>query len=328
MDAITNALMGLFKWINDTITSNFGLTIVLFTLLLRLVCLPLDIRARKGQRDFQRKTAMIQPEMDKLNKAYKNDPQQLQRKVMELRKSVGLGLMPKGCFSQLLVYPLLIAFFAVFRSMAAQQTEALAGLINTYGADSAEVTKWFAENSFLWIHNLWMPDNLAWLNYVPVLRAIPLIGGLFNNIVADIVPIDIIGTNTKYLSGMFSDAAKVESFQAAFTALKALPQYAGANGLFVLPVLAGAVQFFSLRINQKLNPTPTPNSDDPQAASGQKMSKFMNIFFPILFVYFCLTSSSALAIYWITSSLIMLATNVIINKVLDAIEKKKAAQAA
>lgn len=96
MDAITNVLMEFFQWINNTITGNFGLTIVLFTLLLRLVCLPLDIRARKGQRDFSRKTAQIQPELDKLNKAYKNDPQQLQRKILELRKSVGLGMMPKG----------------------------------------------------------------------------------------------------------------------------------------------------------------------------------------------------------------------------------------
>jgi membrane protein insertase Oxa1/YidC/SpoIIIJ len=49
----------------------------------------------------------------------------------------------------------------------------------------------------------------------------------------------------------------------------------------------------------------------------------MKIFFPILFVYFCLVSSTALAIYWTTSSLCMILVNFIINKVLDARDKKK-----
>lgn len=318
MDAITNVLMEFFQWINNTITGNFGLTIVLFTLLLRLVCLPLDIRARKGQRDFSRKTAQIQPELDKLNKAYKNDPQQLQRKILELRKSVGLGMMPKGCFSQFLVYPLLIAFFAVFRSMAAQQTQQLASIINEFGVESQQVATWFSENSFLWIKNIWMPDNLVSLNNVPVLRAIPLISGIFTNIVSDIVPAG------NYLKGMFSDPATLETVQNALGQLT----LSGGNGLFILPILSGAVQYFSLYINQKMNPPAPVNPDDPQAASGQKMTKWMNIIFPALFVYFCLTSSSALAIYWITSSLIMLGANFTINKVLDAVEAKKAAKEA
>jgi len=52
-----------------------------------------------------------------------------------------------------------------------------------------------------------MPDNLVSLNNVPVLRAIPLISGIFTNIVSDIVP---AGT---YLKGMFSDPATLETVQ-------------------------------------------------------------------------------------------------------------------
>ena len=51
----------------------------------------------------------------------------------------------------------------------------------------------------------------------------------------------------------------------------------------------------------------------------------MKIIFPLMFVYFCLISSSALAIYWITSSLCMILLNLVINKVLDARDRKKEA---
>ena len=122
---MTQWLINLFTWMNDFITGNFGLTIVLFTLLLRLICLPLDIYSRKGQRDYTRKMKLIQPEMDRITKAYKNNQEMLSRKTMELRRQHGIGLMPKGCFAPLIAYPLLIAFFAVFNSMAQAQNQLL-----------------------------------------------------------------------------------------------------------------------------------------------------------------------------------------------------------
>ena len=51
MQAITDVLLGFFTWINDHITGNFALTIILFTVLFRLVCLPLDFYSRKGFRN-------------------------------------------------------------------------------------------------------------------------------------------------------------------------------------------------------------------------------------------------------------------------------------
>ena len=141
MQAITDVLLGFFTWINETITGNFALTIILFTVLFRLVCLPLDFYSRKGQRDFAIKTRALQPEIDAITKAYQNDPQKQQQNIMELRRKNGLGMMPKGCLSQLLVYPLLIAFFAVFRNMAALQIKELSNFVTQYGVNSPQVSQ-------------------------------------------------------------------------------------------------------------------------------------------------------------------------------------------
>lgn len=308
---MTKVLLDFFQWINNTITGNFGLTIVLFTILLRILSLPFDYRARKGQRDFAKKNAMIQPELERLQKAYKDKPDVLQRKMMELRRSVGLGLMPKGCFSQLLVYPLFIAFFTVFRNMAAIQ---IANLANSANPDA-----WMSENAFLWVKNIWMPDNAVTLSNIPVLKD-SLLGGLFRGIHADIIPTgEYLATILQSLPESFG--GNKEAITASINNLA--QQYTGNNGLFILPILAGVVQFLSFKVSQKLSPT--TSADPSQPAQGQGFMKFMNIFFPILFVYFCLTSSSALSIYWITSSLVMLLTNFLINMYLVSKEKKEEA---
>lgn len=316
---MTEILLQFFNWINNVITGNFGLTIILFTFLFRLVCLPLDFYSRKGQRDFMIKTRAIQPEVDLITKAYKNDPQRQQQKIMELRKKNGMGMMPKGCLSQLLVYPLLIAFFAVFRHMAALQIQELSEFVTKFGADSPEVATWFSENSFLWIKNIWMPDNLFTTADIPVVRVIPFI-----NFSSAIVPqgtyLESVMSVINITSG--SDAFNVIS--ANMDALAATKFNAGHNGWMILPLLSGGLQLLSMKIMTKLNPQPEVDPSNPQAASGNKMTKIMNIIFPILFVFICFTSSSALAIYWVTSSIIMIVFNIAIAKFLDWRDNKKA----
>ena len=315
---MTEFLLNIFKWINDVVTNNFGLTIILFTVLFRIICLPVDFYSRKGQRDYAIKMNAMKGEMDLIMKAYKNDPQRQQQEMMALRKKHGVGMMPKGCFSQLLVYPLLIAFFAVFRNMAAMQIQQLSDLVTQYGAESAEVTAWFSENSFLWIKNIWMPDNLVNTTEMFLVRLIPLINGIS----CDVVPVGNQLAQT--MAAIGTDNATLEVISANMNAVKDTALAAGANGLFILPVLSGVLQYFSMKITNKLNPqNAAMEMANPGAASGNKMTKFMTVFFPILFGWICLTSSSALAIYWITSSVVMTAFNVAIAKFLDYMDKKK-----
>ena len=340
---MTEWLINLFTWMNDAITGNFGLTIVLFTLLLRLICLPLDIYSRKGQRDYTRKMKLIQPEMDRITKAYKNNQEMLSRKTMELRRQHGIGLMPKGCFAPFIAYPLLIAFFAVFNSMAQAQNQLLMDNIKTalsgvrigdlnaagYLAASASsgitnflpaaeqvlssgsqavstvTTDWLSTNSFLWVKNIWQPDAAVSLSVIN--RYVAIIGSLFSGMSSDIINPAVFAGDSAWMWGLLPESVRT-----------------GFNGLFILPILTGAVQFLSFKFNQKMNPVA---ADPANPNAGQGANKFMGIFFPILFTYFGLSSSSAIAIYWVTSSLIMMLANYVINKVLDTLDRRKEAKA-
>ncbi len=329
MSYISEFFGWIFDWING-FTNNYGLSIILFTILFRLVLSPFDIRSRIGQREYTAKMAKIQPEIDMINKAYKNNPEKAQQRMMEVRKREGIGMMPKGCGMMLLTYPILLAFFAVFRNLAAEKLCELSQL-----ASDADIAQWFDTNSFLWIKNIWQPD--VYLNFgqtwgLRTLWIIKNIDGYIlpqaNGIAAVLQSAFKSGMLDVFNPGGLDFAAFTEQVATGLDAARSFASsnfatgasWIGGNGFYIFPILAGVVQIWSLKATNVQQPAPT----DAQAAQAASTGKFMKIFFPIMFVYFCLVSSTALAIYWVTSSLCMLVLNFVINKVLDARDKKKA----
>ncbi|WP_413228437.1 membrane protein insertase YidC [Clostridium sp. CS001] len=94
---------------------SFGLTIILFTILIKLVLLPLSIKQTKSTA----KMGAIQPEMKKVQEKYKSDPQKAQQEVMKLYKENGVNPMG-GCLPLLIQMPILFALYAVFQNLDMQ----------------------------------------------------------------------------------------------------------------------------------------------------------------------------------------------------------------
>ncbi len=326
MTYISELLGSVFEWING-FTHNYGLSIILFTIMFRLVLLPFDIRSRVGQREYTRKLKKIQPELDMINKAYKNNPEKASQQAMEIRKREGIGMMPKGCGTMLITYPILIAFFAVFRNIAAEKTVELSTL-----TDAAAISEWFDTNSFLWVKNIWQPDVYFNFGETWGLRTFWIIKDINGPIVPSTLDSLKAMLQSAYKDGLLFELGKgyyhfndLETFATGVLAglqrVKEIGGVAGyGNGYYIMPILAGVVQILSLKASGQQQ---QPQGTDLQAQQAASTGKFMQIFFPLMFVYFCLVSSTALAIYWVTSSLCMLLANFIINKVLDVREKKK-----
>ena len=112
MGAITNALRAVLDWIYS-IVANYGWSIVIFTVLIKVVLMPLDIKNRKGMR----KMAQIQPELNKLQKKYANDKQKLQQKQQELMRKERYSPL-SGCLPMLVQMPILFAMFGAMRALA------------------------------------------------------------------------------------------------------------------------------------------------------------------------------------------------------------------
>ena len=104
------SILGFFYDLLDGLLSEgvaLGLAIVLLTIVVNLLVFPLTLKQTRATRAFTE----IQPEIKRIQKEYKDDPPEMQKKLMELQKSA--GATPGGCLLPLLVQ--MPIWFALFR---------------------------------------------------------------------------------------------------------------------------------------------------------------------------------------------------------------------
>lgn len=94
-----------------SLVGNFGVAIILATVIIKLILLPLTLKQDKSMKQMK----LIQPELEKLKEKYKNDPQTLNVKTMELYKEHKVN-PAGGCLPLLIQLPILWALFGVLRS--------------------------------------------------------------------------------------------------------------------------------------------------------------------------------------------------------------------
>ena len=125
-------LMFLNKYIG-----NFGISIILLTILIKLLLHPLNKKSMESAKKMQ----LIQPKIQEVNKQYAKDPQLKQKALMELYKKEGINPLG-GSLPLLLQMPF---FFALFQTLPV-----IVDLKNV---------------SFLWIKDLSSPDTIIWGNF-------------------------------------------------------------------------------------------------------------------------------------------------------------------
>ena len=318
----------MFGWINDGLyavlnwiqswAGYWGLAIIIFTILVRLCLTPLDIKSRASMR----KTQKLQPQLQALQKKYANDKEKLNAKTAELYKKAHVNPL-SSCLPLLLTWPILIAVFGAMRTVANKQLLEQVGQILNGQQPVME--------QFLWIKNLWMPDNLFYtaLPDESTLRVISTAEwqNWFSGLQGS-MPALLEGLNLTAES--FESANLGATVQAIVEAMKNVDFYAegiqsipGAvipmvnwfvpvlyNGYLLLPILSAASQVVMTKIMG--NGTPQP------AAEGQpNTGKFMQWFFPLFSMWICLGYSSAFALYWVAGNLVSMGQTFVINKYLD-----------
>lgn len=85
---------------------NYGLSILVVTLLIRILLLPLTLKQTKSSQAMQ----LLQPEMNKIREKYKDNQQKLQEETMKMFQKHNVNPMA-GCFPTLIQMPILIAFY-------------------------------------------------------------------------------------------------------------------------------------------------------------------------------------------------------------------------
>lgn len=316
-------LKGILDGIN-TVIGNYGWSIVVFTLLLRIVLFPFDYKSRVSMR----KTTKLQPQLAALQKKYANDKEKLNRKMSELYKKEKINPL-SSCLPMLLTLPILYAMWTALRIIANEQM--VSQVFTILQGQTPTMEGW------LWVKNLWMPDSpfaAAW----PDLNSLQLIPtdiwqNVYNALIAQGVtlPAEITYDFAGNLQG---------TIQAIYAYMEKMPEYVTAtsnvpgwsfnllltqvdlktmyNGFFILPILAAVTQYL-MTVLQPTQPTGTEN----QQAAGT--GNFMKWFFPLFSLFVCSSYNAVFSLYWVMGNIIAAVQNVGINWYLDNKEKREAA---
>nr|WP_122012591.1 YidC/Oxa1 family membrane protein insertase [Maliibacterium massiliense] len=283
---LSNLVTPALEWLNSFI-GNYGVSIILATIMMRLLLLPLDIKQRKSSI----KMRQLQPEINEINKRYANDPNRRAQMTQDLYKRNKVGML-SGCLPLLIQLPIIAAFFTAMRVVADNHVRLMYELVQSGQMEQlAEVMR---SSHFLWIGNVWQPDAAFNLN----------LGMLFGQGTLQAVPVIPDAAAVAHLN-----LANYEQVMAGVMA-----QYnTQTNGLFILAILAGVVNY----LQNKLLPVA------PVAEGAPNTGKTMGIVMTIFSVFMCVIYNAAFGIYWLTTSLMAMGLQALLNWVYDPERKAR-----
>ena len=309
---LANILYGI-----NSIIGSYGWSMILFTLLVKLIILPLDYKSRKGMRGMTR----LQPEMAKLQKKYANDKEKLNQKTAELYRREGVSPM-SGCLPMIVSMVVLWFMWSAMRLVA--NTELVKQCVDLLVNGSTQY------EGFLWIRNIWMPDS-PFTPVIPDQNSLMMIQANEWSAVFDTLNADQLAALA--LHGI----TDVNAFNAetVFAALQTLPAYAEQSQLwsfmpsvnlilaqlniyawFVLPILSAVTQI----LMTKSQPQSAPADPNSSQAGTQN---FMKYFFPLFSLWICSSYNALFSLYWVISNVFSWVQSLILNKVFENMEKKE-----
>ena len=303
----------LLRWILDAIYSlvgNYGWSVLIFTLLIRLILMPLDVKSKRSMKRMQ----AVQPRIDELNKKYANDKDKLNRKMQELYQKEKISPL-SGCLPMLIQLPILFAMFAVMREIANEETVAM--ILSIKENLEAGIADFKPQlQGLLWIKNVFQPDSFMSTVVPAAGDALVGISSASGQMTTEMIDAAKAFLQTD-LYRTWADAygnAVVYSAPLLMWTIN-IPQVF--NGLFLLPIMSAVSQFFA---NQFMN------ASQPQTTEQQKQNSnnaVMKWFFPIFSLWICATSNAAFALYWVFINFFQIIQQYVIGKIIDRSDEKK-----
>ena len=126
---IINPMLNTLLWIYSVL-GNFGIAILLFTILVRLITHPLTVQQLKGTQKMQE--FQKSKEWQALQKKYKDDKQKLQQEQMNLYKQMGINPL-SSCLPTLIQFPIIIGLYqSIIRALAVTPMQMVGLFKNIY----------------------------------------------------------------------------------------------------------------------------------------------------------------------------------------------------
>ncbi len=295
----------LFVGINAIGLGNIAIAIILFTLLVKLLMLPLTAKQSK----MMKLNSIIGPEVRAIQNKYKDKKgdQNAMLKMQEETKAVyakyGTSQMG-GCVQMLIQFPILLALYRVFQRIPMYVTSLKALFINILGDGGNGIMSAADYSDFM--SNTFNTGTLAKVDWSNVNDAVVAMNSFTTeqwNLLKEHF--------TSYASVIADNQAKITEMNTFLGINVSQVPTLALNIAILIPILSGVTQYISVRVSQgKSN---QDDSDNPAAAS----MKMMNIFMPIMSAFIAFSVPAGLGLYWIATAVIQTIIQICINRYYD-----------
>ena len=273
------------------LTSSYGMAIILFTLVVKLILLPFQMKSKRSMIRMNR----LSGKMQEIQKKYANNQAKMNEEIQKLYEEEGVSPM-SGCLWSFLPLPILLALYSIMRQpithfmlLSESVVQDLVAKVTTAGVDMSSIVQ--------------MKDGAA----------------VVSNGVTQLQPygqINLVKAITEYAPDAASGIDGWINLDYNFLGLdlSATPSTAFSNfsltwpiiGLILIPILAGGFQLLMTRITMKQQPQ--------QEGPGAGSTKMMMYMMPLMSVYIAFIMPAALGIYWIAQSVFSAVQEFVLGK--------------
>lgn len=276
------------------LTNSYGVALILFTLVIKLIMLPFQMKSKKSMMRMSR----VSGQMQELQKRYAKNQAKLQEEMQKLYEEEGVNPM-SGCLWSLIPFPILIALYSIIRQPITHFMMLSKDVLQTVVQSAADAG--------VNLTNIVMMDKatgapalkdglyqMAAYGQINLVKAVQEMGlstpdGWFN-VNYKFLGLDLTATPWEY----------VKNFTFTWAVI----------GVILIPILAGLSQFVFSKLTMKTQP-------QADAAGGASMKSMMYMM-PLMSVYIAFIMPAALGVYWIAQSVFSLIQEAILNKTFSA----------
>ena len=276
------------------LTNSYGVALILFTLVIKLIMLPFQMKSKKSMMRMSR----VSGQMQDLQKRYAKNQAKFQEEMQKLYEEEGVNPM-SGCLWSFLPLPILMALYSIIRQPITHFMMLSKDVLQTVVQSAADAG--------VNLTNIVMMDKvtgapalkdglyqMAAYGQINLVKAVQEMGlstpdGWFN-VNYKFLGLDLTATPWEY----------IKSFTFTWAVI----------GVILIPILAGLSQFVFSKLTMKTQP-------QADAAGGASMKSMMYMM-PLFSVYIAFIMPAALGVYWIAQSVFSLIQEAILNKTFSA----------
>lgn len=304
LDFIYNLLAG------DNGIANLGFCIIIFTVIVKIILLPLTIKQQKSTKI----NAIIQPELSKIQKKYKNKKDQesmlkQQQEIQAVYDKYGTS-MTGGCLTTLIQFPIIMGLYRVIQNVPAyvgkikdMYSPIANAVIDSQGVDKAQqfIIDFVSENKVS--SASYAINKFEKLSEIDVDNIIDVLSNFgISNLNTLIDTIKMTGDNI--LAGNVEKIDTIHSFILGINISEA-PGY-HLSWALCIPFLSAFFNYLSMKVT-------TGKQDQQMEGQTAAMMKSMQITMPLMSVFIGISMPAGIGIYWTMNAFLSLLTQIGIN---------------